>query len=234
MKALTNLSLLLNALGLLSLIAVIWYMGGIRTVISKITNRGFTEQYDMLVDQYSKIKLDSVNVLMLGNSITAAGSWQEWLTEDSVINRGIPGDGIEGLQRRMADYSCEVNTVFVMIGINDLAYHPKEWLIKRYPAFLQELKNVFSDAKIVVQSILPVNNDVSSTGRSNQDIDVVNEAMSIAVNNIGFEYLDLGPLFKDEAGALKANWTSDGLHINGAAYSEWSLLLQNYLNSNKK
>lgn len=230
MKTWLSLSLLLNILGIAGIVGLVWWMGGISNLWNRITNRGLSQEYFMLKDQYAKLPSDSTDILLLGNSLTYGGAWSEWLSPHKVANRGIPGDGIEGVQERMADYiPLQPKLIIVMIGINDLAYHPKEWLLTKYPIFLKQLQRDFSSTKIVLQSILPVNNNVLNTGLSNIDIDAVNAELVKLCSEAEIEYLALAKGFKNDQGQLLKDWTADGLHLNGKGYQHWADQLNSYL-----
>jgi len=226
-----TLSLILNVLGIFGIAFLVIQMGGISNLWSRIMNRGLTQEYFMLKDQYAQMPMDSTDILFLGNSLTYGGSWSEWLGNDYLIaNRGIPGDGIEGLMGRMPHYAeLHPKVVLAMIGINDLAFHRKEWLLERYPQFLAQLKKDFPDSKLVLQSILPINNTVSNTGLSNSEIDAVNMALTGYCADTRIEMLNLAVGFKNERGQLRADWTGDGLHLNGDGYKYWAAQLGEFL-----
>ncbi|HEY9736694.1 MAG TPA: GDSL-type esterase/lipase family protein, partial [Trichocoleus sp.] len=84
------------------------------------------------------------------------------------------------------------------------------------------------EARIVVQSILP-HGDENATweGRDkllalpNEQIRTINaELQQIATEN-GATYLDLYPLFANGNGELRADLTTDGLHLNWQGYMVW-------------
>lgn len=230
MKSWFPISILLNCIGLLGFAFIVWWMGGFSNLWARIQNRGLSGQYDMLKDQFAQLPMDSTDVLLLGNSLTNYGQWSDWIPGYSIANRGIPGDGIEGLGDRMADYKAlEPKLVIVMIGINDLSFHPKEWLVERYPAFIEALNREFNPAKVVLQCILPVNNDVSNTGLNNADIKWVNARLEALLNDSTVEFQDISSGFANAQEALREDWTADGLHLNGAAYAHWAQIIQTWI-----
>lgn len=60
-------------------------------------------------------------IVMLGDSLSARGNWNQLLGVNYITNHGIDGDNIKGVQNRL-DYIFyeELELVFIMIGINDL------------------------------------------------------------------------------------------------------------------
>ena len=47
------------------------------------------------------LPMDSRTIVMLGNSITNGCEWAELLGNSNVVNRGISGDTVEGIQARL-------------------------------------------------------------------------------------------------------------------------------------
>ncbi|MBW6498842.1 MAG: sialate O-acetylesterase, partial [Bacteroidales bacterium] len=61
-------------------------------------------------------------IIMLGNSITNVGAWEELLQNPRVKNRGISGDNTFGVLARMDEVlSSKPAKIFILIGINDIA-----------------------------------------------------------------------------------------------------------------
>ena len=55
----------------------------------------------------------------------------------------------------------------------------------------------------------------------NADIDRLNERLAALSAEKGACYLDLASAFKDENGAMPADFTPDGIHLNSAQYITW-------------
>ncbi|NNE29290.1 MAG: hypothetical protein HKN16_06620 [Saprospiraceae bacterium] len=217
------ISLIINFAGIVALAGVIWWMGGLEQVLTKFNRRGLSQEYELMRNQLAMLPTDSVDILLLGNSLTNHGAWEEWLPGYSIANRGISGEGIEGLTDRLEDYQALApGLVFTMIGINDLFYHEPSWLKERFPTLLARLQKTYPQSKLVFQSILPVNNSVMNTGLSNQSIAKLNKELEALVKENGHHFLDLSNGFQDSEGNLKSSWTNDGLHLNGPAYQFWA------------
>lgn len=203
-------------------------LGGFKVVMAKFAQRGMTAEYQHYLSVYESLPIPEGATVMLGNSLTAYAPWHELLGDSSIINRGIPGDGVEGVMRRLPSIlAAQPKRIFVCIGINDLPYHSTDWLIERHDSLISVLSQQ-TDCQIIIQSILPVNNTIAYVGIDNEDIQKVNEALQLNTQNHALEYLDLYPFFADRNNRLKAEYTADGIHLNGAGYQQWKLQLSDF------
>lgn len=166
-------------------------------------------------------------VVFLGNSITEAGEWQELFSyRKGIINRGISGDISFGVLARLDEVlASKPAQIFLLIGINDLKRGiPQELLLDNYEKIIKMIQQLSPKTKLIVQSILPVNKSMLSTGYqnvSNAKISKVNTALEVLTQRYKVQYLDLHPLFKNQQGELEPAYTTDGLHLQMPAYVRW-------------
>ena len=115
--------------------------------------------------------------------------------------------------------------IYVMMGANGLGSAGDDWTIEQYGALLDSIKKMHPDSIIYVQSILPVNEEKFkakyNNSTTNADIDRLNERLAALSAEKGACYLDLASAFKDENGAMPADFTPDGIHLNSAQYITW-------------
>ena len=220
------LSLLLNVLTFFGVAALIWRMGGTGYVGYWLNQRGIAPLYEHTKSQFAMLPDAKNTVVMLGDSQTAYGEWAEWLNETNVRNRGIAGDGVAGVLARLDDIErLHPTKIYLMIGVNDLSFHRPDWVIAHYRTLVAAIRQRMSAAELIVQTILPVNNHVRNTGVENADIQQVNaEICHIAAEN-GVRCIDLFAHFVAPDGNLPAEFTSDGLHLNGKGYAKWANIL---------
>lgn len=148
-------------------------------------------------------------IVFLGNSLTAYGEWSELFANDKVLNRGIPGDHCDGVRMRLDEIvKLQPCKLFLLIGINDLAYHPPEVVLVKYENLLNDILQKLPETKIYIQSLFPVNNEVSPTAISNADIVMLNKGIAELVVNFDLRLIDLFPILRDEQGNLDAKYTS--------------------------
>ncbi len=153
------------------------------------------------------------------------------------LNQGLSGETSTGLLKRLELFdSTQPETIFVMIGINDLIRGVSdETILKNQRQIMRYLKKVHPQTQIVVQSILPHGGeDATWEGReklleiSNSRIRRLNQKLQAIAQKEGVKYLDLYPLFAHKQGLLRPKLSTDGLHLNSQGYLVWSSALQLY------
>lgn len=225
-------SLAANVLALAVGVWAVHRLGGWRYLMYRFQTRGIAAIYAHRKSQFEMLPVDTAQIVMWGNSLTRQGEWAELLGRPDVRNRGIEGDHIAGLLERMDEVvALQPKWLFVMIGINDLLFHEPGFVIRQYEVLLQQLKQKLAQTQVVVQSLLPVNNEVRPLGIRNEDIQTINEELKALAARYGSRYLDLYPLFADEQGRLDARFTLDGIHLNGPAYRLWAEAVKEVLRS---
>ena len=76
--------------------------------------------YKHKVSQFEILKdKNEVKIMMLGDSITDEGEWNE-LWGEIVQNRGISGDTTSGVLDRLYTVNTNLKEVYIMIGVNDI------------------------------------------------------------------------------------------------------------------
>ena len=169
------------------------------------------------------------STIFLGDSITEYGEWSELFPNQTILNRGIAGDGIIGVKNRLSEVARHhPKRIFLMIGINDLCYHPADEVTQSYLDLLRTIQEHFKDTELVVQSILPVNNDIYHTGTNNAEVDRVNKSLVDYCNDQNIPYIDISSVLKDKENNLGTNFTEDGIHINGIAYNQWKKQIKSW------
>ncbi|GAX36602.1 SGNH/GDSL hydrolase family protein [Nodularia sp. NIES-3585] len=177
--------------------------------------------------------------ILTGDSLTL---WfpPELLPEDrNWLNQAISGESSHGLLKRLNLFdSTQPEVIFVMIGINDLIRGVSDQVIlnnqRRIMAYLRQQH---PQAQIVVQSILPHGDEAATwEGRDkllkipNSRIRQLNQQLQNTAAKVGVKYLDLYPLFTNQQGNLRNEFTTDGLHLNPTGYVVWRTALQMYSN----
>lgn len=173
---------------------------------------------------FSMYGSDGGCVVFLGDSITEMCEWQEFFPEIRIINRGISGDSTAGVLNRL-DQIIGLNPekIFLTIGVNDLQRHyPMDEVISNIREIILKLSGS-TGAIIFLQSILPVREMMLQTGIKNSTIDEVNASLAVMARELNIQFLDNNALLKDISGNLSLDFTSDGLHLNGYAYSRWAM-----------
>ena len=233
MNKLLVISLFCNVVFVAFFMMLVHSLGGISYLLFKVRGgAGITGLYEHRKNLFEMLPKPKGEIIFLGDSITAECEWSELLGREDVKNRGIGGDFASGLLKRLNPIiEAQPDKLFLMVGVNDLIYGSESDLVKNYEKLLKELADKLPDSQIIVQSILPVNSQVRRMPIDNETILQINEKIKNLTDKFGLVYADLNSLMTDEDGQLKADYTRDGIHINGKAYQIWKAAIEVYLNA---
>ena len=174
-------------------------------------------------------------IVFCGDSITAGFPFDAILPDYKIANRGIGGDSIWGLIRRLdvSAYELRPRQLFLMIAVNDIFMNkmtPPQYG-ELYDYILAELQKNCPGCKIYVQSILPVRGKIANIEptKLNATIREVNRELEADAMKRGVEFLNINPLFCDEKGEMKTEYSNDGVHPNRAGYEAWARQIKRFL-----
>ncbi|MFW5707709.1 MAG: GDSL-type esterase/lipase family protein [Bacteroidota bacterium] len=193
--------------------------------------------YDQRYSLFQQLPDTPGEIIMLGNSITNGGNWQELFNNPKVKNRGISGDNTFGILNRIHEVTASApEKIFILIGINDLSKEtPVEVILNNYRLIVEKILAASPQTRIYLQSVLPTNNEFDHFPRAqNKDhlIRQVNAGIEQIAMDFNQTFIDLYPHFLDEQGKLSSAYTNDGLHLMGEGYVLWANLLRPYLEDN--
>lgn len=183
-------------------------------------------------DLFHAIAAGHRDVVMLGDSLTDRGEWWE-LLERPVANRGIAADTIARLRARLDDVvALAPRVVFVLIGVNDLLEGATpEAMARDHAALLAELRRRLPAARIVVESLLPIRDEIVARDEplTSAAVHRANELLARGAAAAGVDWVDVATHLADTSGELDVRYSSDGLHLTGAGYRAWAEALRRYL-----
>lgn len=186
--------------------------------------------------------IDSTCIVMLGNSLTENGkNWAERVgTNSKVVNRGIIGDSTIGMIERL----CQITphhpyAIFLMAGINDMSGGiGAQEVAGRVINLIDSIRTQSPQTILFVQSMLPIN---ESNGRwrtldgRTDDIPFGNMLIKAYCQTQGITYIDIFPkLVRGRSNQLRAELTSDGIHLNEQGYKIWAYELRRYFRQLEK
>ena len=173
-------------------------------------------------------------------SILAGDSLSLWFPSELLpnhktwLNQGISGEKTAGLLKRLNLFDKTTpETIFVMIGINDLiAGISDKTILNNQQQTMAYLRKKHPKAQIFIQSILPHQGEQATwEGKEkllaipNSRIRNLNQQLQTIAAKEDVKYLNLYPLFADKQGNLRSKFTTDGLHLNPNGYLVWSSAL---------
>lgn len=233
-KRILCLSLVFNLLFILAVSAFMIKKGGLDYIKSKISNKSQTVLSDYHRTEgsvFSSLPQSKNKIVFAGDSLTDYGEWQELLQNDNIENRGIAGDTTLGLLDTINSISSnQPKEIFIMIGINDLnSGISVDTMLKNYTEIINDIKSNSPQTKIIIQSLLPVNDTINKLKVNNNEIIQANDELNKLAEENNLTFIDLHSLFVDEKGKLNKNLTVDGLHITGDGYLIWKQAIEKYI-----
>lgn len=153
------------------------------------------------------------------------------------MNQGISGEKTHTLLNRLHLLDvAEVDTIFLMIGINDLIWgQSDQQVLTNYRDIMDYLSTHHPETQVVVQSILPHGAEAATwESRAlllelpNERIRAMNKSLQEIAKGYDAHYLELYPIFSNGDGDLRPDLTTDGLHLNREGYLVWRAAIALY------
>ncbi|WP_460207804.1 GDSL-type esterase/lipase family protein [Scytonema sp. NUACC21] len=236
--AILLISLLFNLLFLLLGTLFISRRGGFLYLFKKIFIKDSTIiEYDPYYlhrkTQFEILPKSNSAIIFLGDSLTNEGEWAEILENSNINNRGISADTTDLVLKRLdAIIELHPKKIFLMIGINDLITERKsvEQTLAGHKKILSEFQKKIPATQVFIQSVLPVNNQITRYWQDNQNAIELNSKLQELAKEFSYQYIDVFSYLADSENQLDANYTSDGLHLNGQGYLKWKKAVEKYVN----
>lgn len=171
---------------------------------------------------------DKVDVLFLGDSITAGWDWGVWSENFAPLkaaNFAIGGDHTGNVLWRLQHGSIgNINPklVVLMIGVNNM-FHLDETpadVAKGVAAVVAQIQLAWPRSIILLNAILPYEADPGSPKRAL--ISQANKIIATIGNGNTIIYKDYGSIFLDKNGRITPNMMADYLHPTPNAYALWA------------
>lgn len=167
---------------------------------------------------------DKYETIMLGDSITDEGQWDELLNKDSIQNRGISGDTTSGVLDRLDSVNKNIHQVFIMIGVNDIMRGKEvDEVYSNYLKIIQSFKD--KNIKVYIQSTLYIGE--TRKANFNPKIEELNKRLEKYAKENKLVFINLNHILAPQK-VLKKEFTFDDLHLNGTAYKLWAREIKKY------
>lgn len=113
--------------------------------------------------------------------------------------------------------------IYVMLGVNELGWSKTETFRDQYAKVIDRLHSDHPDAEIILQTILPVSakQEKKKTYVNNGRIAAYNEVIFRLAEEKSCDLVDAAEAVTDENGCLRAEWNSDGVHLNIKGCRAW-------------
>lgn len=122
-----------------------------------------------------------------------------------------------------------IDTIYIMLGINELDWIYNDIFIKDYENLIDKILEVKPNCEIIVQSIIPVTKTKSEGDNiyNNDKITEYNNLIKDMANRKGIKYIDLCTVLADKSGNLPKEASTDGIHLNKEYCQKWLKYLKN-------
>lgn len=113
--------------------------------------------------------------------------------------------------------------IYIKVGLNELGTVTDAPFLEAYESLINDLRIMQPRAIIYIQAILPVTAVKSQTDRThcNENIARRNENLKTFAESMKCYFVDVGPYFADETGALMADSAADGIHMYAKYMPQW-------------
>lgn len=186
----------------------------------------------------NQVSVVEPDILFIGDSIVEYYPLQELFgTSKTIVNRGIRGYQtgllLENLDAHL--YGGAVDKIVLLIGTNDIGKDvPVNEALNNLEAIIQSIARDYPLTEIKLLSILPVNEgeEYKQTVyiRTNEKIQEWNQAyQDLASAYMQVEFVPVFDSLTDQAGKLKKDYTTDGLHLSVTGYQVLTKALKDYL-----
>ena len=178
------------------------------------------------------------DIIFIGDSIVEYYPLQELFgNAKTIVNRGIRGYQtgllLENLDAHL--YGGAVDKIVLLIGTNDIGKDvPVNEALNNLEAIIQSIARDYPLTEMKLLSILPVNEgeEYKQTVyiRTNEKIRNWNQAyQELASVYMQVEFVPVFESLIDQAGQLKKEYTTDGLHLSVTGYQALTKALKDYL-----
>lgn len=113
--------------------------------------------------------------------------------------------------------------VYIMLGVNELGWVYTEAFIEKYGEIIDTVRTINPNAKIIVQSLIPVSADAYKTDPmlQNSKIEEYNKALDVMCREKNVWFLNVAEMFAGNGGVLPADASNDGVHLKKAYCDQW-------------
>lgn len=167
------------------------------------------------------------DVVFYGDSHTRWSDFRQYFPNVSICNLGLSGDNMNGFIRRVEMIQKVLpKKIFFMGGVNDISGLSLEEYRHKYDTLFRTLSDSLPEAKLYVQSLLPLNPCVYKKYSDNNKVKKVNEIQKELAAKYGLTYIDLYYIYaKDDI--LPMESSSDGIHLKD--YKKWAEAIRPYV-----
>jgi len=176
--------------------------------------------------------IGSDDIVMLGNSLTEGADWSQVLGIPGIRNRGIVGDELMGIYRRLHQIlPGRPRVICLQSGANDVSHDlSTDSILSLYSMVIDRIRAESPSTRLIVQSMLPINESFNRyrrlSGKTAQ-FPEINTGLQELCRQRGIPFVNLFPHFAAKGTyVLRPELSTDGLHLRPEAYQIWARQLK--------
>jgi hypothetical protein len=125
-------------------------------------------------------------------------------------------------------HQAAFSKVYIMLGVNELGWVYSKTFTNQYAKVIKDIRAINPDAKIVLQSILPVSaaQEAKHGYINNERIAAYNKLIEKLAADNSCTYLNVAEAVTASDGCLADSLTGDGLHLNKPGCQRWKQYLE--------
>lgn len=171
---------------------------------------------------------DQVDVLFVGDSITAGWDWQLWEQHFKPLNAanfGIGGDGTANVLWRLqhgAIGQLQPKLIVLLIGVNNFALYNEtpEQVAASVTAVVTQLQLAWPNSKILLNGVLPFKEKADATERTK--VKKVNAIIAKLGDDKRIFFKNYGATLLQKDGSISTEIMADFLHPTPKGYQVWA------------
>lgn len=171
-------------------------------------------------------------IVMLGNSLTEGADWGKLLGRTDIRNRGIVGDELMGIYRRLHQIlPHHPRVICLQSGANDVSHDlSTDSILSLYELVIRRILSESPQTRLIVQSLLPINEEFNRYQRlagKTEQFPQINTGLEALCRRLGVTFVNLFPHFAAPGShVLRPELSTDGLHLRPDAYRIWAKQLK--------
>lgn len=173
-------------------------------------------------------KHDAIDVLFLGDSITAGwdGSlWQQYFAPLRAANFGIGGDHTGNILWRLqhgAIGNLQPRLVVLLAGVNNFGHlnETPEQVARGVTAIVKQVRLAWPESRILLNAVLHFEESAMSSRRA--QVKKLNEMLATLGDDKHVYYRDYGDIFLAADGRIPVELMGDFLHPTTKGYELWA------------
>lgn len=153
------------------------------------------------------------------------------LMVDTVYTKAAIREGSSKLTVMQALKRNRFRKVYVMLGVNELGWSSFATFVGDYGKMIDDIRKYEPGSEIYLQAILPVTAGKSASDNvyNNVRIKNSNDAIKKLAAAKKVRFLPVNEAVQDVTGALPAEATADGVHLNAAYSRKWCEYLKQHI-----